>query len=144
MIDERVLHHLVGAGELDPELAAVAALAAPPETAVPSLRGAAEAVAAAWAHGRLVALAGPQPANLPPVAAAAAKAIGRSLLVVAAADVPRPAGERDRFLRLMEREAVLGACAWAIDVEGARRERRRRPAARAARPRRSRRGARHR
>ena len=41
---------------------------------------------------------------------------------MAADDVPRPAGERDRFLRLMEREAVLGACAWAIDIEGARRE----------------------
>jgi hypothetical protein len=122
VIDERVLHHLVGAGELDPELAAVARPAGPPYTAVGSLRGAAEAVAAAWARGRLVALTGPQPANLPPVAAAAARAIGRALLVVAAEDVPRPAGERDRFLRLMEREAVLGACAWAIDVEGARRD----------------------
>ena len=122
VIDERVLHHLVGAGELDPELAAVAQPAQAPNVAVPSLLGAAEAVAAAWAHGRLVALSGPQPANLPPVAAAAAKAMGRSLLVLAAADVPRPAAERDRFLRLMEREALLGACAWAIDVEGARRE----------------------
>jgi len=122
VIDERVLHHLVGAGELDPELAAVAQPARAPTVAVPSLLGAAEAVAAAWAHGRLVALSGPQPANLPPVAAAAAKAMGRSLLVLAAADVPRPTAERDRFLRLMEREALLGACAWAIDVEGARRE----------------------
>jgi hypothetical protein len=122
VIDERVLHHLVGAGELDPELAAVARPIGAPRTLTATLRTAAEAVAAAWAHGRLAALAGPQPASLPPVAAAAAEAIGRSLLLVAAEDMPRPGAERDRFLRLVEREAVLGGCAWAIDVEGARRD----------------------
>jgi len=119
VVDERVLHHLVGAGGLEPELAAVARPVDVPARLPASLGAAASAVRSGWREGRLVALNGPQHANLGCVAAAAAAADGRQLLVVAAADLPVLPLERDRTLRLMERESVLGACAWAIDVEGA-------------------------
>jgi ATPase family associated with various cellular activities (AAA) len=120
--DERVLHQLLGAGSLEPELAAVTHEAPAPERLPPTLAAAAEAVAGGWADRRLVSLAGPQHANLRCVAAAAAAATGRTLLVVAAADLPAAPLDRDRTLRLMERESVLGSHAWAIDFDGAREE----------------------
>jgi hypothetical protein len=116
VVDERVLHHLLGAGYLDPDLAAVARTAPPAPEPPPTLLTAADAVVSGWEAGLLVALAGPQRANLVPVAAAAAGAIGRVLHVIDAADVPAPPLERERLARLMERESALAGCAWAIDA----------------------------
>jgi hypothetical protein len=118
-IDERVLHHLAGVDYLEPELAAIARPVAPCPAGVPSLASAAEAVRAAWDARRLAVLGGPQPANLAPVAAAAAERSGRTLLRVAAADLARPPQERERLLRLLEREAVLCDRAWAVELDGA-------------------------
>ncbi|MEQ7008565.1 ATP-binding protein [Actinopolymorpha sp. B17G11] len=121
LVAERVLHHLVGAGYLDPELAAVARPASTAVELADSLREAADAVAAAWADGRLVVLSGPQRENLTTVAAAAGQAAGgQRLFVVSATDLPRAPADRDHLLRLMERESVLAGCAWAIDLDGAR------------------------
>ncbi|MEW2051956.1 hypothetical protein AB0916_41860, partial [Streptomyces sp. NPDC005476] len=62
--DERALHHLAGAGYLDPDLAAVAR----PATAHPQLPGplrqAASVVSDSWIRRRCVHLYGPQGANL--------------------------------------------------------------------------------
>jgi hypothetical protein len=116
VLDERVLHHLLGAGYLDPDLAAVARTARPTPDPPPTLLTAADAVVAGWGAGLLVALAGPQRANLVPVVAAAAESLGRVLHVIDAADVPGPPAERERLARLMERESALGGCAWAVDA----------------------------
>ncbi len=114
--DERVLHHLLGAGYLDPDLAAVASTPEPTPDLPATLRRAASQVAHGWADGRLVVLAGAQQANLVPVAGAAAALLGRALHVVDASDVPTQPEQRDRFARLLEREAVLGAGAWVVDA----------------------------
>ena len=121
-VDERVLHHLLGVGYPEPELAAVARPVAAPAALPPTLDLAATEVAAAWSTGRPATMVAAQHANLAPVAAAAAGLLGRSLMVVAAADLPRAPTDRDRVLRLVERESVLGRSAWAIDLIGARPE----------------------
>ena len=121
-VDERVLHHLLGVDYLEPELAAVARPVAAIRAGAEALAGPADAVCAAWEGRRLVSLSGPQPENLAQVAALAAERSRRSLLLVAAADLARPPLERERLLRLIEREAVLGACAWAIDLDAGRGE----------------------
>jgi hypothetical protein len=115
-VDERVLHHLAGAGHTDPWVAALSR----PVPAVAGLPATLDAIAAqagrAWARGEVVALHGPQPANARAVAAAAATAAGLDLYELAAADLPTGAAERDRLLRLMERESVLAGAAWAVDL----------------------------
>ncbi|MFZ3493220.1 ATP-binding protein [Streptomyces sp. 5.8] len=123
LVPERLLHHLVGAGHLDTELAAVTRGVTAPYELTGALRNAADETAQAWAEGRIVVLSGAQRANFTAVAAVAAQtAGGQRLHVVAVEDVPRRAEERERFLRLMERESVLSGCAWAIDCEDARGE----------------------
>jgi hypothetical protein len=119
-IDERVLHHLVGVDYLEPELAAISQPVPGSSPEASSLAGAVDAVCAAWEERRLASLTGPQPENLIHVAASAAERSRRSLLTAAAVDLTRPPLERERLLRLMEREAVLGERAWAIDVDTAR------------------------
>jgi hypothetical protein len=71
-VDERVLHHLAGAGHTDPWVAALSR----PVPAVAGLPATLDAIAAqagrAWARGEVVALHGPQPANARAVAVAGA------------------------------------------------------------------------
>lgn len=117
--DERVLHHLLGAGYLDPDLAAVARTAEPAPDLPRTLLRATSSVTDGWRSGHLVVLAGPQHGNLVPVASAAASSLGRVLHVIDAADVPTEPEQRDRFARLLEREAALGAGAWAVDASRA-------------------------
>ncbi|MGW1245211.1 ATP-binding protein [Streptomyces bobili] len=117
--DERILHHLAGAGYLDPELAAVARPVPDPPYLPGSLRGAATMVADSWTRRRAVHLHGQQRANLRAVAAAAAAHQGRTLLVAPVTDLPSEVGEVCRMLRSMEREAVLTDCAWGIDLQHA-------------------------
>ena len=116
VVDERVLHHLLNVGNLDPEVAALACPTEPLRAPSPSLVDSAARVAAAWDAGRGVVLHGPQRANLAPVAAAAAAAVGRTLLTVSAADLPTAPEDRERLLRLLERESVLAGAAWAVEV----------------------------
>lgn len=116
VVDERVLHHLLGAGYLDPDLAAVARAAPAPHDLPETLARAATGVTRAWADGHPVVLTGPQQANLVPVAAAAASAAGWALSVIDAADAPGRPPDREQFLRLLERESVLASCAWAFDA----------------------------
>jgi hypothetical protein len=128
-VDERVLHHLTGAGYLDSELATIAR-PLPVRTQVPApLHRAAESVATAWSHHRAVLLSGPQAANLQLVAAAAGAAHGRQVLLVSVDDLPTDATARQRTARLIERETVLSGHAWALCLDGAD------PAERAAAPR---------
>jgi predicted nucleic acid-binding protein len=118
MIDERVLHHLVGAGHLDAGLAVLARPVPTPDWLPDSLAATAHTVVTAWSQDRTVLLHGPQSDNMRAVAAMAADAAGLGLLEIGAADLPSDPGARDRTLRLMERETVLAGRAWAIDVDG--------------------------
>lgn len=118
MIDERVLHHLVGAGHLDAGLAALTRPVSAPEWLPDTLGRVAHTVVTAWGQGWPVLLHGPQPDNVRAVAALAADAAGLGLLEIGVTDLPSDPGARDRMLRLMERETVLAGRAWAIDVEG--------------------------
>jgi hypothetical protein len=117
MIDERVLHHLAGAGHLDARLAVLARPLRGPEWLPDALEPAVREVLAGWARDRKVLLHGPQPDNVRAVAAAAAGAAALNLLEIAAADLPADPAARDRMLRLMERETVLAGQGWAVDVE---------------------------
>ncbi|MFG3422615.1 ATP-binding protein [Micromonospora sp. NPDC048063] len=119
VVDERILHHLAGAGDLDADLARVArTVEARPELPGP-WQAVVERLVDAWGRRRSVLLCGPQPANLRVVAAAAATRAGSRLLLVPAVDLPAEATERWRTLRLMARETVLTGCAWAVDLTDA-------------------------
>jgi len=122
MVDERVLHHLAGAGHLDERLAAVTRQLNAPEWMPASLGAAAETVVSAWRLSRPVLAHGPQRGNVQAVVAAAADRVGLRLRLVAARDLAADAVERERMLRRMERETVLGGVAWAVDLTDARPE----------------------
>lgn len=116
VVDERVLHHLVGAGVLDPRLAVHTRPVSPPAWLPAPLEALAAAVLDTWLEGRVVLLSGPQPGNARSVAAAAGRRGGLEVLQVAAADVCGGSGDVERVLRWMERETVLGAVGWLVDV----------------------------
>ncbi|MDP5181576.1 ATP-binding protein [Blastococcus sp. BMG 814] len=121
-VDERVLHSLLGADYLEPELAVIARPVCPHPALPDSLSAAADRVTDAWRERRIPLLQGPQPPNLLCVAGVAADRTGLSLYTVSAEDLPAAAPDRDRVLRLMERESVLAGAAWAFDVDAARGE----------------------
>ncbi|MGE2722347.1 ATP-binding protein [Mycolicibacterium celeriflavum] len=115
-IDERVLHHLVGAGHLDAGLGAMARPVLVPDWLPEPFTDAARTVIRVWEKAHPVLLHGPQPDNVRAVAALAADAAGLSLMEVGITDLPGEPRQRDRMIRRMERETVLAARAWAVDV----------------------------
>ena len=120
LVDERVLHHLAGAGHLDEYLAALSRPLAAPGPLPATLARCADAVAAAWRLGRAARVHGPQPANVQAVVAAAADRAGLHAVAIQARDLPGEPLERDRLVRRMERETVLGGLAWVVELSGAR------------------------
>jgi hypothetical protein len=119
LVDERILHHIAGSGHLDARVAA-AARPVPPVAWLPAtLTTAADQVAAAWRADRPVVLHGPQPGNLRAVFAAAAGRLGLGGYELAGDDLPAAAGQREAFLRRLERETVLIGCAWLVDGDHA-------------------------
>jgi hypothetical protein len=116
VVDERVLHHLAGAGHLDPRLAAISRPLPPPGWLPESMARSAGEVVDAWQLGRTVLADGPQGANVRAVVAAAAGWVQLTALLVDVADLPPDPADRERLLRWMERETVLGGCAWVLDV----------------------------
>lgn len=112
VLDERVLHHLLGAGYLDPEVEALSSPCAVVAELPPPLLRAAADVLAAWEAGLVPVLVGGQLANLRSAAAAAAAAAG---LDARAVHLP-PGGTSLATVRLLEREAVLGDVAWVFDA----------------------------
>ena len=120
LVDERVLHHLAGAGHLDEYLAALSRPLAAPGPLPATLARCADAVAAAWRLGRAAWVHGPQPANVEAVVAAAADRAGLHAVAIQARDLPGEPLERDGLVRRMERETVLGGLAWVVELSGAR------------------------
>ncbi|GLZ48190.1 ATPase [Actinomycetospora sp. NBRC 106375] len=116
VVEERVLHHLVGAGHLDADLAALTRAVAGPAWLPGLLDAAAGEVARTWRRERTVLLHGPQPPNREAVAARAAVRSGLRLRWMGAEDIPADPAARDGLMRLMERETVLDGCAWAVHL----------------------------
>ena len=120
LVEERVLHHLAGAGHLDARVAAISRPATAPAWLPPDLGAAAERVAECWRANRTVVVHGPQLGNVRAVVAAAAERLDMSAMTLSAYDVPRDAEERDRLLRDLERDTVLSGCAWVVELNDTR------------------------
>ena len=116
-VDERVLHHLVGAGDLDARLTHLVRWAPPPVHLPGAFLQAANDIALSWVRGAVL-LHGEQPENCRAVAAAAAQRTGMMLREVAAADLPAEPRDLAAVLRLLGRETKLEACAWLVDLDG--------------------------
>ena len=112
-IDERILHHIAGAGGLDADLAALAELVGAP-AALPSSQQAA-AAALADTFGPVV-LEGADAATRRAVCAAAHAPAGRTVHALAAADLPAHAAERAALARRWEREAALTGSVLLLEV----------------------------
>lgn len=131
-IDERVLHYLAGVPHLDERLRGLVESVPVPDELPQSQEMAARRIAAIWASAREAAgwpaiqLTGEASAVKRGVAARACAAAGFALHVLRAADAPSGADERDVFVRLWGREAVLSRSALLLDAdepEGAERAR---------------------
>jgi hypothetical protein len=120
LVDERILHHLVGAGSLDPRLEPLVRRASAPADLPAALREAARELALQWSSGPTggVVLQGEQPDNCRAVAVAAAEQSGSVLRELSGADLPADPVELARLVRLLGRESKLGTCAWLVTLDG--------------------------
>jgi hypothetical protein len=112
-VDERVLHALLGAATVDPRLAGRARIAEPVCRLAAAQRATSVALAAlidpAVAQpGGVAALVGEDRLTRRQAVLDAAAALGRSVVVTDAADVPDEAPQADVLARLLAREAALG------------------------------------
>ncbi len=113
-IDERVLHHLTGAGQLDADLSPLVQRVAVPAAVPPSQQAAADALAAA---AGLIVLICADVAIRRTVCAAAHAPAGRAVYALAASDVPAQAVERAALARRWEREAALSDAVLMLELD---------------------------
>ena len=123
-IDERILHHLTGTGDIDARLEAMVTLAdGEPVTLPASQRAQAERLSALWARAAgdlpLVQLCGDDAVGKRNIAAAAAASSGLRLYIARAADLPSLAQDREQLARLWQREQRLAAAALLIELDDA-------------------------
>jgi AAA+ superfamily predicted ATPase len=124
-IQERVLHYLAGVNGLDERLLAIVRAVAQPTRLAPSHLAVAERIAAVWSRADgepdlpIVELCGGEIGNKRPIAAAASALIGLRLHAVPESGLPGSPVELESFLRLWEREAVLGASALLLECDDA-------------------------
>ena len=124
-IDERVLHCLAGVAYMDERLAAMVEPIAPAGEAglAPSHATVARSIVAAWSAPQAgqdlpaVQLCSVVPLNCRPLASAIATAIGLRAVALSSDLIPAPASELDAFLRLWEREAVLGRALILVECD---------------------------
>lgn len=116
-IDERILHHLAGLFYLDERLHALLQPLQLRGELPPSHTAIAERIADWWrsSGGSLIELFGEDDAAKRAIVAAASQELGIRLQVLPAADIPAQASERETFVRLWEREMILGGGALLID-----------------------------
>ncbi len=112
--DEPILHHLVGAGQVDTRVLGICRPIHPPARLPPTLATIADALAEHWRADRPVVLTGPQAGNAFAVAAWAAVGCAVVPLRVPAAELLRRDGST--LLRRMERETVLSRSGWVVDA----------------------------
>jgi hypothetical protein len=120
-VDERVLHALLGGGDLDERLVALAHPLVVPDELVPSHARAASTISRRWSAaegGRLpvVHLLGSDEYARRAIAARAAADVGLEVFGVAAPDLPQDVHDLDAFARLWEREAVFAPRALQVDA----------------------------
>jgi AAA+ superfamily predicted ATPase len=117
-IDERVLHHLAGVSYPDERVAGLAEPCPAPGALPPTHAGVAARIASLWDGGwEAVQLCGPDGASLRDVAATAADRHGLDLKALRCADCPQAASDRERLVRVWDREAVLTGSALLLVVE---------------------------
>ncbi|MEP6861388.1 MAG: AAA family ATPase [Deltaproteobacteria bacterium] len=122
-IDERVLHYLAGASCFDERLVGLVEVmaAVEPEDMPASHRALLPKLTGAWSSPTsphaIVQLCGREYASMAALAAAAAGQLGIQVLRLRATDVPTAAAERERMVRLCEREAGLTVSALYIDFD---------------------------
>ncbi|HEX7288138.1 MAG TPA: ATP-binding protein, partial [Candidatus Angelobacter sp.] len=122
-IQERILHYLAGVQCLDERLLPLMKPVVADETAM-SHRGIVEGIASIWSQspgGRLpiISLCGDEIASKRAIAAEAAAAVGVQLHSVSLWNLPHGGAELTTFLRLWEREAVLGSSALLLECDEA-------------------------
>ncbi|HET6214025.1 MAG TPA: ATP-binding protein [Micromonosporaceae bacterium] len=112
--DERIVHYVQGAGQLDERLRPyVIRLGDPVGPLPPSRERAAAVLSRMWGRGAVV-LYGPDAQDRADVVAIAAA--GRTGWRVAAADLPRAPTERDALARLWNREVVLDGPVLVVEL----------------------------
>ncbi len=123
-IDERILHELVGAPQMDERLAGYLSPAEEPGWSTPSLRTFAAGLAEVWRGAEettalpVIALSGADAPSRRAAAALACADLGLRLYEMPAHLLPGGPQEQEQLLRLWEREALLGGCALLIDWAG--------------------------
>lgn len=122
-IDERILHYLAGVSHLDERLIGMVVPVWSTMALVPSHAELADRIALSWTAtpGRTslpaIQLCGPEAADKLEIAATACASLGLQLNRVQAASLPSNFTELETFVRLWEREAVLGASALLIELD---------------------------
>ena len=116
-IDERILHHLTGLSYLDERLHGLLQPLPARGLLPPSHAAIARRVGELWRASAppLIELFGEDDAAKNAIAANVSAALGMPLHILRMADIPLPAGERESFIRLWERETILGSGALLID-----------------------------
>jgi hypothetical protein len=119
-IDERVLYYLTGISAIDERLRGMVEAIAMPSELPASHHVMAEAIAQSLggvntAPLPVVQLTGEQSHDVRAVAAVASALVGASLYAIDAHAIPHQASERDAFVRLWQRESLLGRCGLLID-----------------------------
>ncbi len=122
-IDERALHYLVGVQHLDDRLAGIAEPVRAGANLAPSHRQLVERVARIWAETDspserpTVQLCGGEQSAKWDIALAACASLGLELCAITALSLPTDARELEALIRLCEREAALGGCAFLLDCD---------------------------
>ena len=125
-LDERILHFLVGLDYRDPRINLFAEMVPAPTELAPSHHAIAGRIDGCWRMAErneqplpAIQLCGDDPALNREIAAFACAGLGCGLLAVALRDLPEAAEERDRLMRLAEREALLTSACVLLCCDGA-------------------------
>ncbi|HEY5948931.1 MAG TPA: AAA family ATPase [Kofleriaceae bacterium] len=122
-LDERVLHFLAGVSCFDERLLGILELASPidPDELPSSHRALLDDITAVWESNArpqpVVQLCGRDHGSMFALAAAATGQLGAHLLRLRGSDIPVAAADRERLLRLCEREAGLTISALYVDFD---------------------------
>jgi hypothetical protein len=123
-VDERVLHHLAGVGELDARLGGLLVPVPGDPDLPPSHAAVAGELAALWRlpdrqRAPVPQLVGRAGSGKPALATAAAAVLGARLSLLDARLLPTDPRELDALARLLEREAALARSALLVDADDA-------------------------
>jgi hypothetical protein len=123
-VDERILHYLTGVSQLDERLLGYLHPLPPPQEDLPSQKQLVGRLGRIWSRAaRLedglpaVQLCGPDAAARRAVAGLACAALGVAVFEMPARLLPQDPHEGETFLRLWEREALLGGSVLLLDWE---------------------------